>query len=241
MIRLGMLTPSSNTVLEPVTAEMIHGMADLSMHVSRFPVTEIALDQAALQQFDDAPILSAATLLTHAKVDVIAWNGTSASWLGLDHDRRLVERIEAETGTPATTCVLGLFDLFRRFGVRRIGLVTPYTADVQARIVERYRAEGVDCTFERHLDIRDNYAFGTVPEETIATMVREAAASRPDAIVILCTNLRGARVAAAIEAETGVLVFDSIAVTLWAALVRIGAHHGGVRGFGQIFDMGAAI
>jgi maleate isomerase len=239
-MRLGMLTPSSNTVLEPATAEMIHGVSDLTMHVSRFRVTEIALDRAAVQQFDDAPILGAATLLTHAKVDVIAWNGTSASWLGLDHDRRLVERIEAETGTPATTCVLGLFELFRRFGVRRIGLVTPYTGDVQARIVERYRGEGIDCTVERHLDIRDNFAFGTVPEETIATMVRQAAAARPDAIVILCTNLRGARVAATIEAETGVLVLDSVAVTLWAALVRGGVPDGVIRGFGRLFDVRAA-
>jgi maleate isomerase len=135
--------------------------------------------------------------------------------------------------------VLGLFELFRKFAVRRIGLVTPYTADVQARIVERYRTEGIDCAFERHLDIRDNYAFGTVPEAAIATMVREAAVARPDAVVILCTNLRGARVAATIEAATGVLVLDSVAVTLWAALARVGAHHGDIRGFGKLFDMGA--
>lgn len=236
MIRLGMLTPSSNTVLEPVTAAMIAGVPDLTMHVSRFAVTEIALDSTALQQFDDTPVLAAARLLAHAKVDVIAWNGTSASWLGLDHDRRLVERIESETGTAATTCVLGLFELFRRFAVRRIGLVTPYTADVQTRIIERYRAEGIECGFERHLDLRDNHAFGTVPEETIAAMVREAAATAPDAIVILCTNLRGARVGALIEAETGVPVFDSVAVTLWAALRRNGAPTSIIRGFGRLFD-----
>ena len=31
-------------------------------------------------------------LLAHAKVDVIAWNGTSASWLGFDRDERLCGR-----------------------------------------------------------------------------------------------------------------------------------------------------
>jgi maleate isomerase len=41
-------------------------------------VTEIALSPGALAQFDDAPILAAAGLLAHAKVDVIAWNGTSS-------------------------------------------------------------------------------------------------------------------------------------------------------------------
>ncbi len=60
MIRLGMLTPSSNTVLEPVTARMLADVAGITAHASRFAVTEIALDAAALGQFDDAPILQAA-------------------------------------------------------------------------------------------------------------------------------------------------------------------------------------
>ena len=52
-ILLGMLTPSSNTVLEPVTAAMIAGLPEVSAHFSRFPVTEIALSERALKQFWD--------------------------------------------------------------------------------------------------------------------------------------------------------------------------------------------
>ena len=54
-IRLGMLTPSSNTVLEPVTAAMVAGLPGVSAHFSRFRVTEIALTGDALAQFDDRP------------------------------------------------------------------------------------------------------------------------------------------------------------------------------------------
>src|SRR5476651_1416083 len=43
-IRLGMLTPSSNTVLEPVTAQIVAGLTDVTVHFSRFRVTEIGLD-----------------------------------------------------------------------------------------------------------------------------------------------------------------------------------------------------
>ena len=38
---LGMLTPSSNTTLEPVTAAMIAGIPEASAHFGRFRVTEI--------------------------------------------------------------------------------------------------------------------------------------------------------------------------------------------------------
>src|SRR5579883_1416968 len=132
--RLGMLTPSSNTVLEPMTAAMLAGTPDISAHFSRFRVTEIALSDQALQQFDDSELLRAAELLAHAKVDVIAWNGTSAAWLGFERDEQLCERITEATGIPASTTVLAFLEIFRRKAVSRIGLVTPYLDTVQARI-----------------------------------------------------------------------------------------------------------
>ena len=45
-ILLGMLTPSSNTVLEPVTQAMLAGLPEVSVHFSRFRVTEIALSSS---------------------------------------------------------------------------------------------------------------------------------------------------------------------------------------------------
>lgn len=42
-IRLGILTPSSNTALEPMTAAMLSELPHVSAHFARFTVTEIAL------------------------------------------------------------------------------------------------------------------------------------------------------------------------------------------------------
>ena len=58
--RLGMLTPSSNSVLEPATAHLLAGHAGVSAHFARFRVTEIGLSPAALDQFDPEPILARA-------------------------------------------------------------------------------------------------------------------------------------------------------------------------------------
>src|SRR3984957_2109304 len=121
-IRLGMLTPSSNTVLEPVSTAIVAGLPEGSVHFGRFKVTKIALSEQALKQFDDTEILRAAELLAHAKVDVIAWNGTSASWLGFDRDEQLCERIASATGIAACTSVLAFREIFERTGTKRIGL-----------------------------------------------------------------------------------------------------------------------
>ena len=89
--RLGMLTPSSNTVLEPMTTSMLSDLPNVTAHFSRFKVTEIAIAQSSDQQFAEDEILRAADLLAHARVNVIAWNGTSASWLGFERDEQLGE------------------------------------------------------------------------------------------------------------------------------------------------------
>lgn len=234
-IRLGMLTPSSNTALEPITCAMLAGIDDVSAHFSRFKVTEIALSEAALRQFDASEILRAAELLAHAKVDVIAWNGTSASWLGFDRDERLCEQITAATGIKACTTVLAYRDLLRRIGAKRIGLVTPYRKDVQARIIANWNSEGLNCFAERHLSLQDNFSFAEVSEAEVAKLIEEVVRAGCDAAVVLCTNMRGAGAAERLERCYGVPVLDSIAVTLWACLLATGYDPSRIRGWGSLF------
>jgi maleate isomerase len=234
-VRLGMLTPSSNTALEPITSAMLAGVPEVSAHFSRFKVTEIALSETALAQFDDSEILRAAELLAHAKVDVIAWNGTSASWLGFDRDERLCERITASTGIPARTTVLAYRDLFRRLGTKRIGLVTPYRKDVQDKIIAVWGSEGLSCVAERHLSLQDNFSFAEVPEAEVARLIEEVVHEGCDAVAVVCTNMRGAGAAGFLEARLDVPVFDSIAVTLWACLIATGVDPSRIEGWGGLF------
>ncbi|MCA1424309.1 MULTISPECIES: aspartate/glutamate racemase family protein [unclassified Bradyrhizobium] len=234
--RLGMITPSSNSVLEPVTSAMLAGVSGVTAHFSRFRVTEIALDAAALSQFDASVMLPAADLLADAKVDAIAWNGTSASWLGIGRDRSLCEAITARTNVPATTSTLACIDAACALGARRVGLVSPYTDDVQRRIADVWAEEGIAPHAERHLGLRDNFSFGEVAPSTITDMIRAVAAEGTDAIVILCTNLDGAALAATLERELDIAVLDSVAVTLWRTLCLAGGDVTALAKWGRIFQ-----
>jgi len=234
-IRLGVLTPSSNTALEPLTSALAAAVPDCSAHFSRFRVTEISLSDAALGQFDDSKILAAAELLADAKVDVIGWSGTAAGWRGFDTDRVLVQRIRERTGIPATTAVLALNELLAIRGVTRLALVTPYTADVQQRIVDNYRAIGIEVVAERHLGIRVNHDFALVEPGRLRALMREVAEARPQAITTFCTNLRAASLAGSVEAELGIPLLDTVSTTVWGQLRAAGADPAQVRGWGQLF------
>jgi maleate isomerase len=230
-----MLTPSSNTVLEPVTCAMLAGLDDASAHFGRFVVTEIALSDKALSQFDDEPILRAAELLSHAKMSAICWNGTSSGWLGFDADRTLCRRIEERTGIAACTSVLALNEIFELTGVRTFAMVTPYTDDVQERIVQNYRGSGYECVAERHLGKRDNFSFSEVDADTLRGMVREVAKAKPDAITIFCTNLRGAPLVEELEREVGIPIYDTVSTAVWKSLRMAGGDPRRVQGWGSLF------
>ena len=234
-VLLGMLTPSSNTVLEPVTTAILQDLDTVSAHFSRFRVTEISLSEVALGQFDDRPLLTAAELLADAKVDVIAWNGTSAGWLGFERDVQLCDRIQSVTGIPATTSVLALNELFQQQHITRFGLVTPYTEDVQSKILQNYSQAGFDCVAERHLDLSVNFAFSEVTADSITQQVKAVAEAQPQAITTFCTNLRAAPLVAALEAQIDIPIYDTISVVVWKSLVLAGADPSQVKGWGQLF------
>lgn len=221
--RLGMIVPSSNTCLEPMSYRILGDREDVTIHSARIPVTRIALDSGSDRQFDVEGMRAAAELLATAEVDVIAWNGTSGSWLGLEHDREIAAEITAATGIPATTSTLAYFDAFSQFGTALIGLLTPYTEDVNEQVIARYAEAGIRTSGHRALGLSNNESFARVAPEELVPGSLELAEDRPDALVYLCTNLYGAPVVADIEGRTGVAVLDSVAVTLWRCLQLAGA------------------
>ena len=232
-VRIGMLTPSSNTVLEPITQDIIAPLDNVSAHFSRLKVTEISLNSHGLAQFELDPFMHAAGLLADARMHAITWNGTSAAWRGFHEDEALADAIRDAYGVPATASMLALNTIMATHGFTRFGLVTPYSDDVQARIQDNYRARGFDITAERHSGISINYEFAEIEAEPIREMVRAVATSRPECIIIICTNLRAATLVREMEADTGIPIYDSTSAVVWHTLklvgvdpARCGAHWG---------------
>ena len=235
--RLGMLTPSSNTVLEPLTFDMLANQSNISVHFSRFRVLKISLESDSLGQFSYDPMLEAADLLADAQVQSICWNGTSSGWLGFEKDRTLIAEIEARTGIKACSSILAMNELLTKFNAKKIGFVTPYLNEIQQKILNNYRSEGYEIAGEKHLGDPGNFSFATYSEAEILELCRAVANERPDAILIFCTNFRGARLAPIIEKETGITVLDSVATALWKSIQVAGEEPKKIRGWGRLFDV----
>jgi maleate isomerase len=238
-VRIGILTPSSNTVLEPLSQKIIDQLPEVSVHFSRFTVHQITLSDKALAQFDNQKIIEAAKLLADAYVDVIGWSGTSSGWLGFEQDEKLCAEITAATGIPATTSVLALNKLITNLNITQLALVTPYTDDVQQAIVRNYATIGVDCSNERHLRQSHNAGFADIPVSTFDGMVAELVASGAKHVSVFCTGLKAAQQVAFWEEHHGICVLDTVATVMWDALNIAGVDGKRVKGWGGIFEVTA--
>ncbi|KAG2094876.1 putative Asp/Glu racemase [Suillus discolor] len=237
-IRLGILTPSSNTALEPLTYQIVSSIPNVSVHFSRFPVTAISLSPEGLAQFDHSVIAQAAKLLAHAEVDMIGWSGTAAGWIGFEDDEKLCQAITKATGIPATTSVLALNKALGIFKVKKLGLVTPYLDDVQERIVKNYNAIGMGVTSEteRHLRVVKNTDVALIGEDVLETLVGQVVEGGADAVSTFCTNLIAAHKVELWEAKYGVPVLDTVTTVTWDMLRQCGVDTKAIKGWGRIFQ-----
>jgi maleate isomerase len=224
--RLGMMIPSSNTVVEPETAKLLPPDGSVTSHISRLRVVQISDDPSSLKQFEIEQFLVAADLLADAKVNLILWNGTAASWLGFPRDKSLIEAIESHTGIKATTSIVALNERLARLGAKRIGLVTPYIEALETSIIRNYAAIGVEVAAAVRRDITENTAYAAITPAEIADMTHHVARTPVDAILILCTNLAGSSVVESLQRELGIPILDSVRVSIEHSLALLSEDHG---------------
>lgn len=217
--RIGMLTPSSNTVLEPECSAIV-AHSNCTVHFSRFPVVAISVDDDHTSQFDLTPMLEAARLLAHARCDVIAWNGTSAGWLGVQKDRQLCAAITRATGIPAISTTQALLRIVDEWEWNTIGLVVPYEEPVVEAIQRTFSEEGLKVGHEQHANLRVNREFALLDSDQITAMIRSVAVD-VDGVVVFCTNMAGAPLVETLEPR-GVPILDSVSLTVWACLQSVG-------------------
>ncbi len=234
ILRIGMVVPTSNTCVEPVTYRLLGQVPGVSVHFARVDIA----DPGFSSRLGGEGMATAARQLADAGVDAVVWNASSGSWLGVQRDREICDNLSRISGVPSTSTTLSLLEACRAYGVAKLGLATPYTAEVNARIAAEYAACGVYVVAESHLGIEENRAFARIPGATLAEGVRKVA-GKADAATILCTNADGASVVEGLEEELGIPVFDSIAATLWGALRLLGDVP--VEGFGCLLRDGAPV
>ena len=146
----------------------------------------------------------------------------------------------ARPEVACTTPVTAALAAFAALGARRIGVLTPYSAEVNRTVRAYLEGRGVEVaafgTFDKSDDREAARISPELIEEGIVALARRA---RLDAVFVSCTSLRLCERVAAIEARAGVQVTSSDHALAWHCL-RLAGVADGVPGLGRLFELGLA-
>ncbi len=147
-------------------------------------------------------------------------------------------RIRSERpGAKCTTPITAAFAAFRAFGARRIGVLTPYRADVNRIVADYVAARGFEVpVFGSFNEENDSVVAHISPasiRDGILAISRRAAI---DAVFVACTSVRLAGHAAALEAAVGLPVTSSNHAMAWHAL-RLAGIDDQLPRFGKLFTL----
>ncbi|ADB62432.1 Asp/Glu/hydantoin racemase [Haloterrigena turkmenica DSM 5511] len=210
--RLGLIVPSSNTTAESEFRRALPD--DVTVHGARMALESVTVDELDAMSDDAA---RAAELLGHADVDAVAYACTTGSLLhGPGFDAELEDRLSEAAGVPAIATARSVVRALEALDAERIAVVTPYTADLDAKEREFLEAAGFEVASIDGRGLEANTAIGALtPDDAVQQVIERVDGDELDAVFVSCTNYRSLAAVGSLESKLGVPVLTSNGATLW--------------------------
>lgn len=215
---------------------------DLAVYISRVPSgAEVTAETLAAMEVE---LPRAASLLPPSlRYHAIGYGCTSgATVIGPERVTALVK--SAADVAAVTNPLTAVRAAISALGVRRIGLVSPYIAEVTAPLIAALKAIGSDVVASVSFDERVEARVARIDPASIRAAAMEVGRDAGvEAVFLSCTNLRTLDVIDGIEAALGKPVISSNQALAWHMGVLAGLTGGPVFGRlmrGDVADVGAS-
>jgi len=185
--RVGLLIPSSNTVME---VDFYRNLShDTTLHTGRMYMvdTTVAGEERMLDEFTMPAAEAVGTALPHVTV----FGCTSAGALrGKQYDAELCKRIGSVTNAIPVSVIASVNQALRDTRASRVAVITPYVDELNQRIKASVEAEGIEVTSMHGMGITKNFDIAQVTPDEIVDFVRQRIGARvnAEALFISCTN-----------------------------------------------------
>ena len=226
--RLGMLLPSGNQAAEPQFNAMLP--QGVSLHTTRLKLTgSTEKDLLAMTE----RVEEAAELVADSGADLIVFHCTAVSTFSPELEQSIKERVARASGKPATATSEAIVTALRTLGAKRIVMLSPYVAPVNAREAAYFRFFGFDVISCAGLDCADADAMMAVTPQKWREFALSRRDDSADAYLISCTTVRSADVIEDLERELGRPVVTSNTAAVWHCLRKL-AIADRVEGYGRL-------
>lgn len=226
----GVLIPSTNTTTE---AELKRLPDSYQAHFARLLSSTPGQPFASSR---DEDIDYQSKLLGTAKVEMMVLIQSSASLHADDYDEVTIRRMsEGAKGVPAITSARAIGRALNALGTRRIGLVSPYSEEVNAR-ARRYftQRHGLEIAVLEGFAAKDSYTIGKLGPENARDAFARIDRPEIDAFVVPGANFATMLSIAAWEREFRKPVVSSTQAAVWAVARQLGGEP--ISGFGRLLE-----
>jgi len=219
--RLGMIVPF-DMALDREYWTMLPDSA--SLHVTRMGIVDLPYgSDHAREVAKPAGVAAATATLVRIQPSVIAFGCTSASFVdGLAGEARIRRSIE-EVGVPVAVTPSGaLVEALQAIGAKRVGIGTPYGAELGDRLGDFLREAGFEPVSLVHLGYTDEEDVVAASSDIVVDLADRAMTTDADAVFLACTNLPTVAILPELRQRLGVPVLSANHVLMWDAMRRIG-------------------
>jgi maleate isomerase len=169
-------------------------------------------------------------------VDVMAYGCTSAS-MAIGEEKVFARMREAKPGVRCTTPITAAFAAFDAFRARRIGVLTPYPAEVNRIVAEYIGARGYEVPVFGSFNSDRDTVVARITPDSIERAVREIIShAAVDAIFVSCTSVRLMLTCAELEKNLGIPLTSSNHAMAWHAL-RLAGIDDKLGHFGSLYEL----
>jgi len=224
----GLIVLQTDLTLEPELAPVFKGFG---LYHTRIPNAPTVTPETLAAMREQMPHVAA---LLPPEVDVIGYGCTSgATIIGPERVTALIQQEQPQA--RVTNPISAVLAACAHLGVKRLGFVTPYIAEVSAAMRERLEEAGLEIAgFGSFEQVEDRVVASIAEDSTLAALIEVAKMGACDALFASCTNLRGFGMIERAEAATGVPVLTSNSALAWHMLRLADAPTAG-RGPGRLF------
>ena len=206
-LRVGLIVPSSNTVMEPDFHRHLGGIALVS--TTRIFLEDVTRDAEIRMLEDHLP--RAIDLIRTTEPDIVVFGCTSAGALvDLAHDHAIARQISKGTGTMAITVLGSVLAALREVAPQRLAVLTPYIDDLTSAIASSLSDAGFPPVRSAGMGIRSNLDIGRVsPQEITRFVESQLAGCSADCVFLSCTNWQAIDAIEPLQKKLGIPVVTS--------------------------------
>jgi maleate isomerase len=220
--KFGVLAPSTNTIVEPDFYRM--SVPGVTAHFSRIHIRDQNLGsdaamEALLEQVREEISHAVARVMTAEPDYLVMGMSSETFWGGMQGNRRFIKEIQEMSGglgvaTGAEACERAL----KLFGVKRLGVVTPYQPVGDENVKRFLNDIGFDVVKMQGLRCPTAVSIAHVREDELRQALLTVNSGEVEALVQVGTNLSMVRLADEAERWLSKPVIAINAAIWWMAL-----------------------